>query len=214
MVFPEYYVAGTINVSYLPGTIAYSPHLQSEMLEETTSEKGRNGCKKILIVNSHTGNNGLIAQIVSSGFDKPRSYVIYAMQGSPPRMSPPNQGLKLPAAMRPSKPGVDGHGGEERISVLLAYRPDLVHVDRAHEESDSAQTVLPLPAGVQVGVDGMAELPTSYQGDASDATAARGKAIANWISEQIVEGIRAIKKDEVSPRLQRELIEQAQQPTR
>lgn len=60
VVFPEYFVAGTNNVSNLPGTIAYSPHLQYEMLEETTSEMGRNGCRKILIVNSHTGNNGLI----------------------------------------------------------------------------------------------------------------------------------------------------------
>lgn len=136
------------------------------------------------------------------------------MQGSPPRMSPPNPDLKLPAAMLPSKPGVDGHGGEERISVLLAYRPDLVHLDRAHQETNLRQAVLPLPHGVQVGVDRMAELPTSYQGDASGATAARGKAITSWISEQIVDAIRTIKKDDVSPRLQKELIEQAQQPAR
>ena len=36
--------------------------------------------------------------------------------------------------MQPSKPGVDGHGGEERIAAMLAYYPDLVHLDRAHDE--------------------------------------------------------------------------------
>ena len=213
VVFPEYFVAGTNNVSNLPGTIAYSARLQYDMLGETTREMARNGCKKILIVNGHSGNNGLLSDFLSAEFDQPRDYVIYSMYG-PGFKVPPGMpdAEKLPAATQPSKPGADGHGGEERISVVLAYRPDLVHLDRAHNESGSAGMHLNLPAGVQVGIDRKAELPTGYEGDASGATVVRGKALADYSVARIVQAIRAIKADDVSPRLQKELFEERMNP--
>jgi len=64
VVFPEYIVAGTIDVSNLPGAGAYSAHPQYEMLDEATSEMARNGCKKILIVNGHSGNRGLLSDFL------------------------------------------------------------------------------------------------------------------------------------------------------
>ena len=45
---------------------------------------------------------------------------------------------KMPPAAKESKPGADGHGGERGFAALLAYRPELVHLDRAHDESGTA----------------------------------------------------------------------------
>src|SRR4029078_6055638 len=50
-VFPEYYFGQIFEAKHQPGTIAYSPRLQLERLQETTDEMARNGGKKILIVN-------------------------------------------------------------------------------------------------------------------------------------------------------------------
>lgn len=46
VVFPEYYFGQIFEARHEPGTIAYSTHLQLELLQETTDEMARNGCKK------------------------------------------------------------------------------------------------------------------------------------------------------------------------
>jgi creatinine amidohydrolase len=213
VVFPEYFVAGTNDVSNLAGVVAYSAHLQYEMLDETTREMARNGCKKILIVNGHSGNMGLINEFLSADLDKPRDYVVYSMYGPTFRVVPGMPDAdKMPPAAAPSKPGADGHGGEERIAALLAYRPELVYLDRAHDESGSAGKPLNLPKGVQVGISRKAELPTGYEGDASGATVARGKALVEFATTRVVQAIQAIKADEQSPRLQTEFFEERQNP--
>ena len=55
VVFPEYYFGQLFEAKHEPGTIAYSRDLQLKLLQETTDEMARNGCKKILIVNGHGG---------------------------------------------------------------------------------------------------------------------------------------------------------------
>src|SRR5882672_8243649 len=48
--FPEYF-GQIFEAKHEPGTIAYSMELQLKLLQETTDEMARNGCKKIIIVN-------------------------------------------------------------------------------------------------------------------------------------------------------------------
>src|SRR5579863_3166957 len=60
VIFPEYFVAGTTDTSTLPGTIHYSVNMQLQFLDETTREMARNGCRKIILANGHTGNVALI----------------------------------------------------------------------------------------------------------------------------------------------------------
>jgi len=42
IVFPEYYVGQIFEAKHQPGTVAYSTHLQLEMLQETVAEMARN----------------------------------------------------------------------------------------------------------------------------------------------------------------------------
>jgi creatinine amidohydrolase len=217
VVFPEYFVAETSNVSNLPGVVSYSAHVQREMLEETTSEMARNGCKKILIANGHSGNMGMLTDFLDSGMSQPKDYTVYVMQAGPPRMSPlTEETAKLPVALRPSKPDADGHGGEERISVLLAYYPGLVHLDRAHDEPfiPAGSRHLNLPSGLLVGVSWYHAVPTGYLGDASGATVARGKALTEYAAARLARAIKAVKADEESPRLQKEFFEKMSNPTK
>src|SRR3984885_4959001 len=60
LVFPEYYFGQIFEAKHEPGTIAYSRELQLKLLQETTDEMARNGCKKIVIVNGHGGNESLL----------------------------------------------------------------------------------------------------------------------------------------------------------
>src|SRR5215472_9035635 len=60
VVFPEYYFGQIFEAKHQPGTVAYSLQLQLRLLQETTDEMARNGCKKVLIVNGHGGNEHLL----------------------------------------------------------------------------------------------------------------------------------------------------------
>src|SRR5438105_7925737 len=79
IVFPEYYVGQIFEAKHQPGTIAYSSRLQHDLLQETTDEMARNGCKKIIIVNGHGGNNSLLPFFAQTQLDTRHDYVVYVL---------------------------------------------------------------------------------------------------------------------------------------
>jgi len=81
VVFPEYYFGQIFEAKHEPGTIAYSRGIQLNLLQETTDEMARNGCKKVLIVNGHGGNESLLPYFAQTQLDKPHDYVVYVQWG-------------------------------------------------------------------------------------------------------------------------------------
>src|SRR6202040_1029221 len=81
VVFPEYYFGQIFEAKHEPGTMAYSRELQLKLLQETTDEMARNGCKKIVIVNGHGGNESLLPFFAQSQLEKQRDYVVYVQWG-------------------------------------------------------------------------------------------------------------------------------------
>jgi len=207
IVFPEYYFGQIFEARHQPGTIAYSSHMQLELLTETTSEMARNGCRKILIINGHGGNTNLLQYFAQSQLESPKDYVIYVWLGS-------NQptGPAAAQAAAPSRPGADGHAGENEISNVLASRPDLAHPDRSSSQSGADAHKLNLPNGLYTGIWWYSRFPNHYQGDSSAATAARGEALTKIRVEGIVSAIRAVKSDEFGPQLQKEFFDKARHP--
>src|SRR5246127_2891631 len=79
VVFPEYYFGQIAEAKHEAGTMAYSRSLQLALLQETTDEMARNGCKKILIVNGHGGNEHLLPYFAQAQLEKQRDYVVYVL---------------------------------------------------------------------------------------------------------------------------------------
>src|SRR5580700_4677510 len=79
ILFPEYYFGQIFEAKHEPGTVAYSLELQLKLLQETTDEMARNGCKKIVIVNGHGGNEHLLPLFGQAQMDKPHDYVVYVL---------------------------------------------------------------------------------------------------------------------------------------
>ncbi|HUJ95751.1 MAG TPA: creatininase family protein [Terriglobales bacterium] len=201
VVFPEYYFGQIFEAKHEPGTIAYSSGLQMELLHETTDEMARNGCKKIIIVNGHGGNEHLLPFFAQSQLQKPHDYVVYVFDSRVPESGGP-----------PKKTTVDMHAGESETSKMMIARPDLVHQDRANSESGADLARLKLPDGVYTGIWWYARFPNHYSGDGSAATHELGEFQMNWWINTVVEVIRAVKADEESLRLQNEFYEKAQHP--
>src|SRR6058998_397285 len=144
IVFPEYYFGQIFEAKHQPGTVAYSRGLELQLLQETTDEMARNGCKKINIVNGHGGNNSLLPYFAQSQLDTPHDYVVYVQ--SIARSAPGEPQHK-------SDRSTDMHAGESETSVSMIARPDLVHLDRAKQESGADQGRLKaLPEGLYTGI--------------------------------------------------------------
>jgi creatinine amidohydrolase len=205
IVFPEYYFGQIFEAKHQPGTVAYSTHLQLELLQETTAEMARNGCSKVVIISGHGGNTNLIQFFAQTQLETPKDWMLYAIMNEA-------QGRNAQTANPPSKPGADGHGGEAEMSNVMAHRPDLVHPERAPQESGVDLKRTDLPAGVYTGIWWYASYPNHYQGDAAGANAARGKAMMKARADGIANAIRAIKADEAGPRLQKEFFEASKHP--
>jgi creatinine amidohydrolase len=201
VVFPEYYFGQIFEAKHEPGTMAYSAHLQMELLQETTDEMARNGCKKVTIVNGHGGNNSMLPFFAQSQLEKQHDYVVYVLG----LVQPPPGGP-------PVKTSVDMHAGETETAAMLISRPDLVHMDRAGKESGADQARLKLPANLYTAIWWYARFPNHYSGDGSPATRELGEYRMNaWIAA-IVDSIRAVKADETSLQLQNEFFEKAKHP--
>ncbi len=201
VVFPEYYFGQIFEAKHEPGTIAYSAHLQMELLQETTDEMARNGCKKVIIVNGHGGNEHLLPFFAQSQLEKPHDYVVYVLG----LVQPPPGGP-------PVKTSVDMHAGETETSTMLISRPDLVHLDRANKESGADQARLKLPGNLYTAIWWYARFPNHYSGDGSAATRELGEYRMNaWVAA-IVSAIRGVKADQTSLQLQNEFFEKAKHP--
>ncbi len=96
VVFPEYYFGQIFEAKHEPGTVAYSTQLQLALLQETTDEMARNGCKKVLIVNGHGGNEHLLPFFAQSQLEKPRDYMVYVLGSvEPPPGGPPHKSTAI-----------------------------------------------------------------------------------------------------------------------
>jgi len=202
VVFPEYYFGQIFEAKHEPGTVAYSMDLQLRMLQETSDEMARNGCKKIIIVNGHGGNEHLIPFFAQAQLDKPHDYVLYVLDG----------GRSRPGGPAKKSTGIDYHAGENETSNTMVSHPDLVHLDRAKDESGADQKRQNLPDYLYTGIWWYARFPNHYSGDGSVATKELGEwNMKGWI-DSIVECIRSVKADEASLKIQNEFYEKSKHP--
>jgi creatinine amidohydrolase len=202
VVFPEYYFGQIFEAKHEPGTVAYSMELQLRLLQETTDEMARNGCQKIIIVNGHGGNEHLLPFFAQAQLDKPHDYVVYVLVGGHSRSGGPAK----------KSTGVDYHAGENETANTMVSRPDLVHLDRARDESGADIKRQSLPENLYTGIWWYARFPNHYSGDGSVATKELGDwNMKGWI-DSIVECIRAVKADDASLKIQNEFFEKSKHP--
>ena len=202
VVFPEYYFGQIFEAKHEPGTVAYSVELQLKLLQETTDEMARNGCKKIVIVNGHGGNEHLLPYFAQAQMANPKDYVVYVLDGERSR----------PGGPAKKSTGIDYHAGENESSNTLYTHPELTHIDRAKRESGADQKRQNLPEFLYTGVWWYARFPEHYSGDGSVATKELGEwNVQGWIST-IVEAIRAVKADDASLKIQNEFYEKSKHP--
>jgi creatinine amidohydrolase len=201
VVFPEYYFGQIAEAKHEPGTVAYSRGLQLALLQETTDEMARNGCKKVLIVNGHGGNDSLLPYFAQTQLDKSHDYVVYVFDERTPQQGGPPRTDKL-----------DMHAGQSETSKMMISRPDLVHRDRAASESGADQARQKIPADIYTGIWWYTRFPYHYSGEGATATKELGEYQMKWWIDSVVKAIQEVKGDDVSLKLQKEFYEKSTHP--
>ena len=201
VVFPEYYFGQIFEAKHQPGTVAYSAELQLQLLQETTDEMARNGCKKIIIANGHGGNEHLLPFFAQAQLDQQHDYVVYVFDERSPQTGGP-----------PKKTSIDMHAGESETSKMIISRSDTVHLDRANKESGADQHHVNLPDDVYTGIWWYARFPNHYSGDGAAATKVLGEFQMNWWISTLVKVIQSVKADNESLKLQNEFYDKSKHP--
>jgi creatinine amidohydrolase len=205
LVFPEYYFSQILEAKHQPGTIAYSPRLIWDILQQTCDEIARNGIKKIVLVNGHGGNNSFLPFFCLTQLEKQRDYCVVLFQ---PRTDP-KVAEKL-KKLRETKTG--GHAGETETSMMQVSRPDLVHMDRAKDQSGRDLARLKHLPTNYTGIFWYAQFPNHYAGDGSYAKPELGELLINSQADQLVDLIKILKKDDTILNLQNRFYNESKNP--
>jgi len=208
IVFPDLIFTQILEARHAPGAIALDADLIVRLLDNVCREIARNGMKKILLVSAHGGNDHFTHFFAQAQLASTRDYVVYVAD---PYL-PPEEEASLAALWETT---VDGHAGEHETSEILAIRPDLVHLDRAPADGEG----LPLGRlkalnenGVYTGIWWYGDHPTHYRGDGRPATTEKGNRLLDTYARALARTVAAIKRDEMTPQLQREFYAAGEQP--
>ena len=205
IVFPEYFFSQIFEAKHQPGTLAYSQELMWEVLEETCDELGRNGIKKIILVSGHGGNNSFLPYFCQAQLARRKDYAVYLYRPT----GDPEAEARV-SKMRKTTTG--GHADEEETAAMLANRPELVHLDRAKDQSGADQKRLTELPDFYTGIWWYASFPNHYAGDGSPATRELGELLVENEVKQLVKAIQEVKKDKAVLELQKRFFDEAENP--
>jgi creatinine amidohydrolase len=198
VVFPDYFYGQINEAKQQPGTFALPSRVVWDLLEATCDEIGRNGFKRIVIINGHGSNPSLLRYFVQTQLERKRNYVVYFFEPGTDSAY-----LARIRATRKSDPSGDQHAGESETSSLLYLRPDLVKMNLATTESGKNLRRLSLP-NLYTAMWWYAGYPNHYAGEGAKATAELGKIITENTIESLINALRVVKKDTTTLALQNE----------
>jgi len=205
VVFPPYYTGQIFEARHQPGTIAYSNDLMWKMLEETCAELSRNGLKKIILFNGHGGSTYFLQYFCQSQLAASKDYIVVLFQpGSDPVKDKEINALK--------KATLDGHAGEEELSMMEYIRPDLVDRSAIGSESGANQERLrKLPYGY-TGIGWYAKFPNQYAGDPAQPDKRLGELLVTKDADQLAVLIKYLKENDSVEELHQEFYKRAGDP--
>jgi creatinine amidohydrolase len=198
VVFPDYFYGQINEAKQQYGTFALPSRVVWDLLEATCDEIGRNGFKKIVIVNGHGGNPELIRYFIQTRLEKRRNYAVFFFV---PQSDTDFQNKV--AALHKSDPAGDQHAGERETSSILYLRPDLVKMDSATNESGASQKRWNIP-NVYTAIWWYANFPNHYAGEGAKATKELGQLINEHTIDLLAAALKAVKADNTTIQLQNE----------
>jgi len=179
------------HTAHFRGTISVRPEVMTMYFADVLRNILHLGFRKVFILNGHDGNigpgRGAIAQVADETKDAALLFVSW-WEFLPSEM------MKTLGMFHQANGG-HGHGGPLETSAVAAFRPDLIHLDKAHDLAEAPDLSGGAPYFLQKST--AADWP-GYSGQVSEASAEKGKRLVEISEEGIVKLIENwLKHDEV-----------------
>jgi len=198
VIFPDYFYGQINEARHQPGTFALPSKVIWDLLEATCDEIARNGFDKIVILNGHGGNPEFLHFFMQSLLNKRHNYAVYLYEPKTDSVY-----AKDYRKMHKSDMKTDQHAGESETSILLYYRPDLMRMDRATDQSGANQGRSNL-VNLYTPIWWYAAYPNHYAGEGAKATTEFGKFITDHEISSFVNALKQVKADTKTLQLQNE----------
>jgi len=196
VVFPAWFFGQIYEARCFPGCVTLEPRLLLALLEGVLDEIGRNGFRKIILLNGHGGNTHLLGFVAQCSLWQHKPYTLYVPQGLSPERQAEWKAI--------TESEYHGHACECETSVTLANYPELVHMERVPEEPALPLGRLSAVPGNFSGISWYANHPEHYAGDARTASPEKGRRLQQLQVDQLAEYIAAVKADQAAPALEEE----------
>lgn len=176
---------------HAPGTLTLPPHVLIEAWSELGASVARAGVRKIVIVNSHGGNEEIMGIVARELRVRHRMLAVktsWQRFGRPDGMYPPLE----------DRHGI--HGGDVETSLMLHFRPDLVDMTKAENFASNvgrAEETFALMR--QTGTHAFAWIASDLNrhgtvGNAAIATAEKGRLTAEFQASGFVRLLEDVRK--------------------
>ncbi len=200
VVFPPFYFGQIYEARCFPGTITIKPTLLMELVQGVLDEIGRNGFKKVILLNAHGGNEHFLPFLAQCSLWEQKPYSIYLHTGE---LSAERQ-QEWDSLLETDE---HGHACECESSVLMASYPDLVDKNDISSQPGTALHRLSHLPNNYSGIWWYADYPEHYAGDARPASVEKGLRLRQIKVDALAEYIQAVKADQVVPALEHEFFE-------
>lgn len=204
IVFPGYFLAQVHEAACFTGTVNLPQARTVEVLADLLESIAANGFKKIVILNTHGGNNAFLDYFSMSQLDVPRDYVLYVVDSH--RAMTEAESAQLAGLWECP---VLGHACEMETSLYMACQPGRVRLDLADKD-----TVYPLkrfehlrPKGIHNAHWWYADYPEQVVGNPAKANAEKGQIALELMVTATARALKVITEDTCAPDLQREFLQ-------
>ena len=168
-----------------PGTLSARSASYLDLLMDLVSAVVDHGFRKVLIVNTHGGNEVNISVLLQRLMEKYEDADVFA---TTPYSGPAEGEMEK---IMEAGPRGSGHAGETETSMILALRPDLVKTDRLQADGHCGRLNLP-------GVRNYRRFDrrTSHGGlgDPRSATAEKGERFFKVAEDHLADVVRKIRE--------------------
>ena len=215
VVFPGIYFGDVLGLYMWKGTIAFSSELLQQMLTELCAEIARNGFKKILILNGHGGNTGVLANFLRSTAHTKKDYVVMTRNefqySHKNLLADIDAGEEFPELLPEDiayiREAVEekhacGHGGIMETAILNVINPESVDMSRCNVDDGTSRHRTGYLGKKGIGINGsgnfwLTDYPDSLAGEKLERANARiGKALLRKRIALQAEAVRLLKADD------------------
>lgn len=139
-IFPAMYFGEKSGAGEYPGTVIFPLPLIMQILEQCCKEIGRNGFKKIVLLNGHGGNNSMLNTVIQNILQSKPNYIVYRYYQDPATVTEilpeiekypylTQEDIHIMQTLVEEKKQ-DAHGGFSETGVLYDICPELIRLDR------------------------------------------------------------------------------------